>query len=250
MKYDHDLGVTWQPSFSDWADVAPQALSKKERRRLKKTAKRARKQAQQQAFVRTIPTRTCDRQVRLDGAEGHGLRVIFCDFDGVLNQHRAGAYNLLRPLVERLDRLARDTGAVLVVSSWWRWIGVEALRSDLASAGFHGRLIGRTPWLGETPEWDARERGIEIQAVLDYLGERVETFVILDDHDRMGSLLPYLVQTDATAGLTEADAERARAILVPRPVALLEDVSPNRLTSGRAPSYTHRVAPDGALVCG
>ena len=244
MHYEPE--TTWQPSLGGWDETPLWALTKKERKRLKKAAKRARKQAAQQTFVRTYPSQRPDRQVRLEDAEGHGLRVIFCDFDGVLNQHSSGAYNLMRPLVERLDRPAREAGAVLVVSSWWRWIGVETLRRDLASAGFHGRLIGRTPWLGETQAWDAYERGTEVQAVLDYLGERVESFVILDDHDRMGSLLPHLVQTDASVGLAEADIERARAILLPRPVALLQEVYPNRLTPTFASSYTACVALDGA----
>lgn len=242
--------VSWQASLGgEWDDVPQWHLTKKERKRLKKAAKRLKK-AQQRDFTYTVPTRRCEREVRLDDAEGHGLRLIFCDFDGVLNQHASGAYNLMRPLVERLDRLARETGAVVVVSSWWRWIGVEALRRDLASAGYHGRVIGRTPWLGEDDYWDARERGTEVQAVLAYLGDRVESFVILDDHDRMGSLLPYLVQTEATEGLTEADIERAAAILLPRPVAMLQEVYPNPLTARRASTYTVCSAPDGALASG
>jgi SAM-dependent methyltransferase len=243
--------VSWQPSLDDDWTLAmypnwPQPkLGKKARKKAKKLARRlARQQTYLPAPAKPRPLR--ERQVRLEDADGHGLRLIFCDFDGVLNQHSSGHYQLLPELVERLDRLARETGAVVVVSSWWRWIGVEALRRDLASAGYHGRVIGRTPWLGEDDYWDARERGTEVQAVLTYLGDRVQSFVILDDHDRMGDLLPYLVQTEATEGLTEADIERAAAILSPRPVSLLRPVYPDSLTRTSAPTYTYRDAQDGA----
>ena len=217
MKWTPD--VTWQASsLADDDQIEWLNLSKKDRKRLKKAAKRARRRA---AFQQTLPTfeRTTanhrrEAQVKLENADDPKLRVIFTDFDGVLNQHRSGSYLLKPEQVERLDRLARETGAVVVVSSWWRWIGVERLREDLASAGFHGRLIGRTPWMGESEQWDAYERGVEIDAVLRYLDGRVESFVILDDHNRMGNLLPYLVQTVATEGLTEADCEIAKGILL------------------------------------
>lgn len=244
--------VTWQPSFDgdSWPDsdspLGPKLkLGKKARKAARKAVKRAARRHRQDRQVRLVE----NRQVRIEG-DDRKLRVIFCDFDGVLNRHSSGKYELLPELVGRLDRLARDTGAVLVVSSWWRWIGVEQLRSDLASAGFHGRLIGRTPWLGEDEAWDARERGIEVDAVLAYLGDRVQTFVILDDHDRMGRLMPHLVQTVATEGLTESDAERAAAILLPRPVAMLQEMYPNPLTNEHASSYTLRSAPDGVAASG
>lgn len=216
----YDRIVTWQPSFdaTPWPDddyefplFPPAKLSKKERKRLKKNRKRARKAAAARLDER--------RQVLLEDI-GHerNLRLIFTDFDGVLNQHSSGKYELLPAQVERLDRLARETDAVVIVSSWWRKIGVERLRADLAEAGFGGRLVGRTPWLGDDEMWDAYERGTEIAAVLTYLGDRVESYVILDDHARMGDLLPNLVQTVATEGLTEADVRAARRILtaVPR----------------------------------
>jgi len=208
--------ISWTTSSlwgDDDYDLKLRPLTKKERRAAKKARKAAKRQAAATTFVRTTPTRDCPKKVSLEDADDPKLRVIFSDFDGVLNTHARGGYLLEQAQVERLDRLARETGAVVVVSSWWRWIGVQRLRDDLASAGFHGRLIGRTPWLGETSAWDHFERGVEIDAVLRYLGDRVESFVILDDHARMGNLLPYLVQTTAEEGLTEGDIEAAKEIL-------------------------------------
>lgn len=220
MRYAYVPEVGWQQSALEWGEDAssefcentlqitlPRKLSKGARRRARKRAARARAAAQLRLAER--------REVRVEDAPTGKLRVIFCDFDGVLNQHRRGAYELSREHVERLDRLARETGAVLVVSSWWRNMGVARLRDDLASAGFHGRLIGRTPWLSDSDAWDAWERGTEIGAVLRYLGDRVESYVILDDHDRMGEHLHKLVQTDPANGLTEVEVEMARALLVP-----------------------------------
>lgn len=246
--------VGWQQSALEWGEDAsddcvnypqvtqPIKLSKKQRKAAKKAAKRAARVEAEQRVRRLSEL----RQVTLDDAPGHKLRLIFTDFDGVLNQHSSGAYELRAEQVERLDRLARETDAVVVVSSWWRWIGVSRLRLDLASAGFHGRLIGRTPWLGETEQWDARERGTEVAAVLAYLGDRVESFVILDDHNRMGDLLPHLVQTTATEGLTENDCARAARILLPRPVKLVQPMYPSSLTRESASTYTTHSVRDGA----
>jgi hypothetical protein len=186
----NDSNITWLPSTSPWRDD---------------------EWRDEPDFVRTVPLiRKPFRRVRA----GKGpVSLIFCDFDGVLNDHASGAYGLLDDQVARLDRLARATGSLVVVSSWWRWIGVGALRRDLQDAGFAGQVIGRTPWLGETREWDAWVRGTEIQAVLDYLGPRVTGMVILDDRDRMGDLLPWLVQTESSVGITDADVDAAMAIL-------------------------------------
>jgi hypothetical protein len=224
MTSDWTPAVGWQQTALAWDDgdwtlaMYPSApLSKHERKAAKKAAKRARRRAKAERAFLDCPNpprlTRMPREVMLEDVPASKLRVIFCDFDGVLNQHSSGKYELLHEQVERLDRLARETGAVVVVSSWWRWIGVARLRDDLASAGFHGRLIGRTPWMGETEQWDALERGIEIDAVLRYLGERVESFVILDDHNRMGDHLPFLVQTTAVEGLSEDNLEAARRIL-------------------------------------
>lgn len=210
MYNDDNLAVTWQPTpwdadeatWVDWEHLTPGRPSKKRRKAERKERKRRMKKL---------------RQMHLPDTGTGKLRLIFCDFDGVLNRHSSGPYHLKPELVGRLDRLARATGAVVVVSSWWRCIGVDACRRDLADAGFTGTVIGRTPWLGHNEQWDAWERGTEIQAVLDHLADRVESYVILDDHDRMGKLLPNLVQTVASEGLTNDCVERARAILVGQP---------------------------------
>jgi hypothetical protein len=240
MNYEPD--VTWLATSTPWPDAEewvsdrdsmPLWSSKKARKKARKRAKRLQRLAamQRSLWPQAAPSprwtprpRTIDRTVVLEPTDGK-LRLIFTDFDGVLNQHASGAYELAPAQVSRLERLAAETGAVVVVSSWWRWIGVAALRRDLAIAGFTGRLIGRTPWLGETDAWDARERGTEIDAVLAYLGDRVESFVILDDHNRMGGLLPSLVQTVSTVGLTDADVERARAVLLAPPPQRLATVT-------------------------
>jgi hypothetical protein len=188
-----------------------------------------------------------ERFERVRPARRGTINLIFTDFDGVLNDHPRGAYHLNRVMVERLNWLAEHWNAQIVVSSWWRWIGLAALRRDLAEAGLKARVIGRTPWMGETRQHDALERGIEIQAVLDYLGSRVERMVILDDHDRMGKLLPWLVQTDGYAGLTEANVAQAASILCDQHAPTWNDSDVNgKVDKSVTLSYIHCDSPSGA----
>ena len=87
------------------------------------------------------------------------MRIIFLDFDGVLNStpflsanlgkgwKSAGEAEALDPAnVERLERLVRETAAAVVISSSWRHgRNLPSLCAILASRGFTGRVIGKTP---------------------------------------------------------------------------------------------------------
>ncbi len=66
--------------------------------------------------------------------------------------------------------------------------------------------------IGRTPVLDDQIRGLEIQKWMDdFTG--IESFVILDDDADMGELLPYLVQTSQTHGLTDEKRDEAINIL-------------------------------------
>lgn len=141
------------------------------------------------------------------------MRVIFLDFDGVLNTPAfldevgdygaiAAAHQIDTRAVDELNRLVGLTGAKVVVSSTWRrYHSVEELQKLLESRGFRGEVIGKTPEL-----WCYR--GAEIQ---DWLYEHleVEQFVILDDDNDMEKLAVKMVQMDPDKGLTEADVDEA-----------------------------------------
>lgn len=153
-----------------------------------------------------------------------GRRIVFLDVDGVLNSHAWWARKAFEPAhpqldpeaVARLDRLCRETGAAVVVSSTWRSAGATHMREVLGAVGFKGRVIGCTPQMarmGTNGVYLGVERGHEIAQWLSTFPRPVERFVILDDEDDMADLRGFLVQTDYAVGLTDADCERAAAML-------------------------------------
>jgi hypothetical protein len=146
-------------------------------------------------------------------------RIVFLDIDGVLNNRRSRLGGIDPVHVEHLNTLVARTGAKVVISSTWRMAGRTAVAEDLATAGFRGKVIGVTPDLTRRAQglWTAPERGTEIQEWLRQPSRTPHTIVILDDEADMGSLLPFLVQTDPLDGLTAQDVERAAAILEAQP---------------------------------
>lgn len=166
------------------------------------------------------------------------MRVVFLDFDGVLNSNRylnqnppsrnpyggsGGAPSFhfsedrIDPeAIQRLNTLVGTTGAHVVISSTWRTMfDLDQIRTMLANRGFRypGKVIGTTPDLVDS-------RGEEIQAWLDQHQEAVrigepelESFVILDDDSDMGDLRANFVNTNARFGLSDDDVQRAIRIL-------------------------------------
>lgn len=176
-------------------------------------------------------------------------RIVFLDFDGVLNssQWLAAPRNLedikrlvkefpppadylpdwarqtcserdallaiasLDPgAVQLVGRLVAATGAQVVVSSTWRHgMTIAGLQWMLAARGFHGKVLDSTP-----STWTLRTRGQEIAAWLyEHEGE-VDRFVILDDDSDMEPYMDRLVLTSRETGLTEDDVKRATQLLV------------------------------------
>ncbi len=157
------------------------------------------------------------------------MRVIFLDFDGVLNSnqfrtqgggHGFGVQQIDPAAAARLEKIVRATGAKIVVSSSWRHIWTtEQIAEMLEQVGAEraGRaVIDRTPsGLGN--------RGQEIQEWLDLDPERsavnpdhepVQSYVILDDdNDMTPEQQPRLVHVNPQRGLTDQDVAEAISIL-------------------------------------
>ena len=142
------------------------------------------------------------------------LKIIFLDFDGVLNNQlwftsdefkKLGSpqnvedhdYRQFSPLnVGLLNNLTDSTGAKIVVSSSWRkYRTLEELQKLLKSVGVIGEVIGKTPYLTfnkvDGIEHRSVPRGCEIKAWIEsnkgILGEKVSKFkyIILDDDSDM-----------------------------------------------------------------
>jgi len=142
------------------------------------------------------------------------MKIIFLDFDGVLNNLTRTRYRLLRtePDAQNLAALRRilcETGASIVVSSSWRKWGDDGfVYQTLRDWGVMAPILGITSRTGVC------DRIQRIYAWLDQFqpeGEKVDSYVILDDMGMNGC--GCHVKTDPVVGLTEQDADRAIQIL-------------------------------------
>ena len=160
------------------------------------------------------------------------MRLLFLDIDGVCNSVQwfkaTREDNRLREghLEEHLDPKAvgrvkgivEDTGVkVALSSSWRRLLPLPAIIEAFQNNGWpEAEFLGVTPLLAsgrgaEIALWIANwRRDNELVAAIDGL-----RYCILDDdvYDMRPEQLPHLVAVDARAGLTDADADRARRIL-------------------------------------
>lgn len=152
------------------------------------------------------------------------MRVVFLDFDGVLNgaRHfsRVTSAALMRDeshfdrtCVRRVSSLVSETGSVIVVSSSWRH---GRSTYELAELLYRVGLSRSCKVVGKTADFSAGrrdyERGEEIEHWVQKRGV-VESFVILDDDADMGDVGHLHVQTDPQIGITDADVRRAVRIL-------------------------------------
>lgn len=159
------------------------------------------------------------------------MKVIFLDFDGVLNvipqDHDQYGGIFHQNLVENLGRIIEVTSAKLIISSSWRHMGLAMLRMMWEHRGYPGEIIGITPdlWRRVKDEeyHESLQRGDEIQVVLN-LHPEIENYVILDDdQDMLKSQLGNFVYCanninhtdciDIGYGLTNECANRAIRIL-------------------------------------
>ena len=139
------------------------------------------------------------------------MKVIFLDFDGVLNTPK-GYWN--KDNIKQLNRICDLTGAIVVVSSSWKMShGVDALRELLINAGFTGLLFGTTPDLRKQTKsglWLGVDRGVEILAWIKQYAP-IKYIAIDDINDPW--MEDFLIKTDSSIGLTEELANKAISIL-------------------------------------
>jgi hypothetical protein len=141
--------------------------------------------------------------------------TIFLDVDGVfvIGDYIIEQYNLTgKPngkafdpkTVERFNRIIKETGAKVVVSSTWR-MGrtVEELQELFESKGFIGMDV-----IGKTGFSSHGVRGREIQTYLNNMESKPDKFIILDDDADMEHLMPHLFKTDFNTGLTDEVTEK------------------------------------------
>lgn len=155
-------------------------------------------------------------------------KFIFLDIDGVLNseqfyieksqyerwkefkdkldEHIAwGVCNIDPKAVKLLNKLVKETGSKIVVSSSWR--GDSALQTIFALVGIIENIYG------ETPRLKSRYRGEEIDKWLKERQEPYKYVILDDDNDMLDSQRSNFVHTDWKVGLTEENVSKAIRIL-------------------------------------
>lgn len=140
------------------------------------------------------------------------MKILFLDIDGVLNSRefnkRIGDCTSVSPkLIEKINRVIRETECKIVVSSTWRlYHNKIELYAFLSSYGFNGEIIGYTPDLkGE------KGRGQEINQWLSQ-NPQVTAFAIVDD-DSFDISSDKLVKTSFDVGITDENANKLIEIL-------------------------------------
>lgn len=153
------------------------------------------------------------------------MKVIFLDIDGVLNfigckEKINGIYFVNNNKIKLLKEIIDQTGAKIVLSSKWRygWFdrdkGINSIRSeDFAKLEEKLEEFG-IEFLSRTPRTQDGRRGNEIKQWIDkWGGEKLESFIILDDDTDMEPYRNRLIQTYLHEGLTQKHVERAVEML-------------------------------------
>lgn len=166
--------------------------------------------------------------------EADKIKVIFLDIDGVLNvygiEHDQYGQIFHEHFVENLRTVINETGAKLVISSTWRFSGIERMRELWKFRDLPGEIIGITIDCydlikeGRFEFYDDVTRGHEIQDWIDDNVNRIQSYVILDDDNdflpgqrgnfvRTSNNIHHSDCVDIGYGLTKICAEKAIRIL-------------------------------------
>jgi acyl-coenzyme A synthetase/AMP-(fatty) acid ligase len=140
------------------------------------------------------------------------MKIIFLDIDGVLNvigQGRDQFGSIFHKHFEdNLRYLIEQTGAKIVISSSWRFSGLDIMKDMWLKRNLPGEVIDITPYCAMIHEdesyesYESVERGYEIQEWLNKHPE-VENYVILDDDDMLDSQLNNFVKTSENSHCNE-----------------------------------------------
>ena len=166
-------------------------------------------------------------------------KIIFLDFDGVLNteyyqnylcyqglayQDESGA--LFDPeTIKQLERIVDATNAKIVIESSWKYLGLEAMQEMWTVRQLPGQVIDITPssvsdqWLLSANLDDIDPamghcKGMEIASWLaNHAGPNAHYVIIDDEFVILDSQLPHFILTNPYDGITEELADKAISIL-------------------------------------
>ena len=166
-------------------------------------------------------------------------KIIFLDFDGVLNTEYYQNYLCYQKLAyqdeygaifdpeatKQLERIVDATNAKIVIESSWKYLGLEALQEMWTVRQLPGQMIGITPssvsdqWLLSANLDDIDPamghcKGMEIASWLtDHAGPDAHYVIIDDEYVILDSQVPHFILTNPYDGITEELADKAISIL-------------------------------------
>ena len=166
-------------------------------------------------------------------------KIIFLDFDGVLNteHYQNFLYHEGKPWQDeygaffdpeagaQLKCIIDATNADIVVESSWKYLGLEAMQEMWEVRNMPGRIIDITPssvsdsWLLSANLEDIEPamghcKGMEIASWLSDNAKQTTKYVIIDDeYVIMDSQLSHFLLTNPYDGITEEISKRAISIL-------------------------------------
>jgi len=150
------------------------------------------------------------------------IKVIFLDIDGVLRLVTGNSFD--KKCVDNINKLVKETGAKIVISSTWRRNGLEAVKEFLEKYEIEG-IFDMTPIFNvlkvyPTEDWNNQfkpPRGMEIREWLrNYtnMDRYVESYVIIDDsEDMLLNQLSHYVKVEQTKGFDNKCLKKAIEIL-------------------------------------
>lgn len=149
------------------------------------------------------------------------MKLIFLDIDGVLVtartlKGRSGLRAVADPAcVAALNYITDTTGAKIVISSSWRFCGLEEMRLILKHWNVTADVIGMTPDLTRKVlnVYSAVPRIREVCAWLHSEIDDVDAWIAIDDDSDFEGYEHRLVKTVFECGLTMSDAEKAIGML-------------------------------------
>lgn len=149
------------------------------------------------------------------------IKVLMLDVDGVfriLPSRRKGGIIVGAQCVAAINRLIKQTGLKLVLSSTWRSGGLARAQDRLFEWGIQHRIYGITHdfsdlYAGVSGLWLSVSRTTEISTWLRDCPVPVSNLLILDDDPIEEPLTPYHLQTTFERGFTKDDFDRALQIL-------------------------------------
>lgn len=146
------------------------------------------------------------------------MKLIFLDIDGVMNHRNYFRRSRLHDLqefcpvaVRNLREIIKRTGAKIVISSTWRKF--NDIDYIMSCYDLDQYVVGKTPNLIDHIRGDEIDLFIKRYFKNTECIEKLESFIIIDDDDDMGDLMPHLIHCKDNSGLTDERREEAVELL-------------------------------------